>query len=619
MSTATQPPVHSIDSDNFYFRRALAFVRDTNENLFVTGRAGTGKTTFLRYIRENINKKCAVIAPTGVAAINAGGETIHSFLQLPFTPFVPGTGKGFNTGTEVADKHSLLEKLKLRDSKRNLLRKLELLIIDEVSMVRCDLLDEIDLVLRHVRKNWHQPFGGLQVVFVGDMFQLPPVVPDTDWEILRDYYSSPYFFDAVALRNHPPVYIELKKIYRQKEQKFIDILNNIRNGEVSQRDIDTLNEQYIPGFRPKNSSGFITLSTHNHTVDAINQKALKELNTPEYSFEAIIKNDFNPKNFPTEQLLQLKEGAQVMFIKNDTQLPKRFYNGKIGQVYSVDKEEIIVGFPDDPNIPSFKLEPETWKNMRYRLNDTKGEVEEEEAGSFTQYPVRLAWAVTVHKSQGLTFDKVVVDLNRSFTSGQVYVALSRCTSLGGLVLSSPLNMHNVMVDDRIIAFAQSEKDDTSLDNQLTESMRIAEYHNLSKLFLFTDIIEQVEQLQVDLTKRKTGPAEENRNLCELLLQTFNAANTHGENFGKEIFSLLNLNERNRLNQRKHAAVSYFTNQVLEPCLQRTEQHLVLLSTYKKTRKQTNSWKEFRNILKNKKDELSRLLTNEKGAAVTQPL
>ena len=610
MSAPTKPLNQIIDTDNIHFQRALAFVQDTNENIFITGKAGTGKTTFLKYIKGNINKKCAVIAPTGVAAINAGGETIHSFLQLPFTPFIPGTAKGFNQqSVNITDKHSLLEKLKLRDTKRKLLQKLEILIIDEVSMVRCDLLDEIDLVLRHVRRTWHQPFGGLQIMFVGDMFQLPPVVPDTDWEILRDYYRSPYFFDSVVLQNNPPVYIELKKIYRQKEQLFIDILNNIRNGQASQKDIDTLNEKHIHNFHAKKEDGYITLSTHNHTVDTINQKALQELKTPLHTFEGVVKNDFNPKNFPTDHLLQLKEGAQIMFIKNDTQTPKRYYNGKIGIVETINTEGIKVSFPDDGTTLPFLIEPETWKNMRYNLNKEKGEVEEEEVGTFTQYPVRLAWAVTVHKSQGLTFDKVIVDLNRSFAPGQVYVALSRCTSLNGLVLSSKLSMHNVMIDDRIIAFAQSEKDETELETHLEQSMRIAQYNSFCKLFLFKDIIEQLEQLRVDLLKKKTGPTEQNRDLCEQLLQTLNAANTHAENFGRQLLHLMNSHDNRQLNERKLAATTYFSQQVLQPCKQRIEQHLVLLSFYKKVLKQTKDWRELNAAIKNKLDTLTGISSN----------
>jgi hypothetical protein len=603
--TSTQE--HITDTSNMQLEKATRFIKYTNENLFLTGKAGTGKTTFLKYIKNNINKQVAVIAPTGVAAINAGGETIHSFLQLPFTPFVPGNLGGFNSNAGVAeDKHSLLAKLRLRDTKKKLLQKLEVLIIDEISMVRCDLLDCIDLVLRHTRKKWTLPFGGVQMVFIGDMFQLPPVIPDHEWQILRDFYRSPYFFDSIVLQENPPVYIELKKIYRQKEQTFINILNNIRTGQPSQYDIDTLNNNYDPSFRPADKEGYITLSTHNRTVDDINQIALEQLKAPLHVFEGMVKNEFNPKNLPTEQNLQLKEGAQVMFVKNDTQTPRRYYNGKIGTIHSITDQGIRIGFIDE--FETILLEKETWKNMRYALNAQKGEIEEEEVGSFTQYPIRLAWAVTVHKSQGLTFDKVIVDLSRSFASGQVYVALSRCTSLAGLILRTRLSQQNVMVDERIVSFAQNEANDEMLDQQLEQGMLAASSQNLSRLFSFAEELEQIETLQKELGGKKTGPAEENQQLAEELYQAIRRAHSHGENFGRQIQGIIHNSTPAYLAERKQAAVNYFVPQVLDPCIQRINQHLVLLSGYKKVLKQTRLWKDLNDVLKKKMTHLKSEIT-----------
>lgn len=590
------------DAGNYIFHKAVAFVKETHENLFLTGRAGTGKTTFLKYIRDHVARQCAIIAPTGVAAINAGGETIHSFLQLPLGPFIPGTAGGFGRQAEgTQDKHSLLANLRLRDTKIKLLRKLELLIIDEVSMVRCDLLDSIDLVLRHVRKNWQQPFGGVQMVFIGDLFQLPPVVPDDDWEILKHYYASPYFFDSVVLRYNPPVYIELKKIYRQKEQVFIDILNRVRNGMTEQRDIEQLNQLYSP-VSPK-QDGYIILSTHNRIADAINQESLEKLHTPVHKFKGTITNDFNPKNLPTEEVLHLKEGAQVMFVKNDLQSPRRYYNGKVARVVSIDAEGIRVVFPGEEDKESLLVELETWRNMRYTLNQQKGEIEEEESGSFTQYPIRLAWAITVHKSQGLTLEKAVVDLNQAFAPGQVYVALSRCTTMEGLILRSRLTMDNVIVDQRVVAFAQTEYDEDELDDRLDKGRRDAAAARLCRIFSFSDLLAAIHQLHPVMEKWKTGPKEKHRELYDRLLSQVTKAEGHAAGFHREIHALTSRSEYVRMYERKTAASVYFSEQVLAPLTAAIDAHISDLGTLTKLAKQVRAWKEMREHLALKEKEI----------------
>ncbi len=596
----------TLDTSNSIFQKAVAFVRDTEENLFLTGKAGTGKTTFLKYIKTQTSKQCAIVAPTGVAAINAGGETIHSFLQLPFGPFVPGSAGGFGRqGEGTQDKHSLLANLRLRETKLKLLRRLDLLIIDEVSMVRCDLLDSMDLVLRHVRKNWHAPFGGVQMVFIGDLFQLPPVAPEQDWEILKQFYDSPYFFDSKVLQQHPTLYIELKKIYRQKEQGFIDILNRIRNGNVTPQDIATLNERFDP--MPQKDAGYIILSTHNRIADTVNQQSLEQLPTPVHNFTGTIKNEFNPKNLPTEEVLQLKEGAQIMFVKNDLQTPRRYYNGKIAKIKTIDAAGIWITFPGEEENEPLLLELETWKNMRYTLNPQKGEIEEEESGSFTQYPIRLAWAITVHKSQGLTLQKAVVDLNQSFAPGQVYVALSRCTSIDGLVLRSKLSIENVITDRRVADFAESEHEEDELEELLVQSRRKAQASHLGRVFSFMDLIAHTEQLLPEILKRKTGPKEKNLELHGKIVVTLKQAQGHAQGFQKQINVLVASLDDAMLEERKRAGVSYFSQQVLASTIALVDEHIASLGTLTKVAKQVKTWKDLNVLLKQKQTEINALV------------
>ncbi|RYY81688.1 MAG: helicase, partial [Chitinophagaceae bacterium] len=397
---------------------------------------------------------------------------------------------GQATHLEVTDRHSLFKNVRFSKDKRQIFEELELLIIDEVSMMRCDMLDAIDAVLRHFRRN-NYPFGGVQMLFIGDLFQLPPVVQNEEWNILQQYYESPFFFSARALKEAPPLYVELKKIYRQNEQQFIDILNRIRNNAATSDDLQTLNARYVPDFVPAANDHFITITTHNKRADAINRAELEKLDAPMHTFKAEITGDFSEKSLPTDEVLQLKKGAQVMFIKNDSSAERRYYNGKLGTVKSILNDEIMISFDDGS--PELKLEKETWKNIRYTYNKEQDDIDEEELGSFKQYPVRLAWAITVHKSQGLTFNRAIIDAGASFAPGQVYVALSRCTDMQGMYLRSRISPSAIATDARVLSFAQQEPDENTLYARLEQEKYKFWANSLVKLFDWSRIVFEIHE------------------------------------------------------------------------------------------------------------------------------
>lgn len=470
---------------------ALRFILHTNRSVFLTGRAGTGKTSFLKTIREQCTKKMAVVAPTGVAAINAGGVTMHTFFQLPLGAYVP-VGPIPDTGEQLFNNRaSLLRNLRISQSKKELFQELELLVIDEVSMVRSDLLDAVDAVLRFIRKKPQQAFGGLQVLFIGDLWQLPPVVSDKEWVHLKEHYSSPFFFDAQVIKEANPFLIELKKIYRQTDQEFIELLNKIRNNQLDQIAWHGLHAHYQPGFQPEPGKYYITLSTHNSRADAINQQELNRLSGEVFRYEAEITGDFGEKAYPAEEVLELKLGAQVMFIKNDKGEFRRFYNGKIGVIESLEEEQIEVRFPEEDF--SIILEKETWRNIRYKLDKAKDKIDEEELGTFSQYPIRLAWAITIHKSQGLTFDRAIVDAGAAFAPGQVYVALSRLTGLEGLILKTRIPMAAIQTDERVVTYTRVELPEEELEQALKE----AETAYVNDYFLRCFKLEGLEALTDD--------------------------------------------------------------------------------------------------------------------------
>ena len=451
-----------VDPKNEEFRYAAEIAEHTNKLLFLTGKAGTGKTTFLKYLTSTTEKNMVVLAPTGVAAVNAGGQTIHSFFNIKPSIYVPGD-KRLRTFAppEDPDKSTIHDHFRYNRDKLDVFRGLELLVIDEISMVRSDLLDVIDRLLRVFRKRQFSPFGGVQLILIGDTFQLPPIVNQDDWSILGRFYDSPFFFSARVMRQQKPIYIELKKIYRQTEQDFIELLNRIRINHLAPDDIDLLNSRYLHGFTPEEEDDYIILATHNRMVEDTNIKRLNEIDEPIYRFEAFVEGKFPENSYPADALLKLKEGAQVMFLRNDRN--KRYYNGKIGHVVEISDEGLFVALPEGDII---EVEREEWSNIRYTWNSSESKVEEEIIGSFVQYPLKLAWAITVHKSQGLTFEKIIADLEEAFAPGQVYVALSRCTSFSGLLLKTPLNARSIKTDPVVLEFAKNETPSTLLLSQL---------------------------------------------------------------------------------------------------------------------------------------------------------
>jgi len=442
----------------------LQFINQTQRNIFLTGKAGTGKTTLLREIIKSTHKNVVVVAPTGIAALNAGGVTIHSMFQLPFAGFIPDNSTPqFSDFIKFETKQTLARHFKMSGLKKSVIRNMELLIIDEVSMLRADVLDAIDFMMQSVRKN-KIAFGGVQVLFIGDLMQLPPVIRDEEWKILRQYYVGKFFFHSHVIQLNPPLYIELSKIFRQTDDVFISVLNNLRNNQISQEDINTLNQFVKPNFDLKENKGYITLTTHNAKADTINAKALNELNGKVVQYQPEIIGDFPEKIFPVDEKLLLKVGAQVMFVKNDLSLEKRFFNGKMGSIKSLSEEEILVHFSEENK--TITVDKYEWQNIRYSVDPNTKEIEEEVLGTFVHYPIKLAWAITVHKSQGLTFDKAALDVSQVFLPGQAYVALSRLRSLEGLVLLSPLQMNGISNDSDVMDYAENKANEEILAESL---------------------------------------------------------------------------------------------------------------------------------------------------------
>ena len=470
---------------------AFDFIQYTGQNLFLTGKAGTGKTTFLKNLKLQSPKRMVVVAPTGVAAINAGGVTIHSFFQISFGPQIP---QDPDKPQQSAAQNGYVAANIRRFSKEkiNIIRSLDLLVIDEISMVRADVLDAVDEVLRRYRTRY-KPFGGVQLLMIGDLQQLAPIVKDDEWEILKSYYETSFFFSSRALKRSTFTGIELKHIFRQSDQQFIDLLNKIRDNRIDTETLQLLNRRYQPDFNPDDKEGYITLTTHNYQSQQINGAKLERIKTSASRYSAEVQGEFPDYSYPTDPELELKVGAQVMFVKNDLTPAKRFFNGKIGKVTELDEEQIEVVCPGDRE--AIIVERVAWQNTKYKLNEVTQEIEEEVIGTFSQFPLKLAWAITIHKSQGLTFDKAIIDARASFAHGQVYVALSRCKTFEGLVLSTPIGVHSVKSDSTVVQFSEAVEQNQPGPAELEQLRKEYLQQLLGELFDFKPVLRQIQYLQ----------------------------------------------------------------------------------------------------------------------------
>ena len=536
---------------------AEQFAMHTNRPIFITGKAGTGKTTFLRKLREQSPKNMAVVAPTGVAAINAGGMTIHSLFQLPVRTLIP-TPQSYR---------QLFAEQRLTQRKRNMLYHLEMLVIDEISMVRADVLDAIDTVLRRYKYRKDQPFGGVQLVMIGDLFQLSPVVTKgEDEETMKKYYEGPYFFQAKVMKELQPIYVELDHVFRQQDQTFVSLLNEVRENQLTTQGRALLNSRYNPRFKNTDEDFHITLTTHNRSADELNERELNRLPDEPHVFEADIKKDFPANIYPTEEILTLKVGARVMFVRNDDQKPRRFYNGKIGVITDIDDGKIFVRC-DDGDIEVTRM---VWENIRYREDEKTGKIDEEVLGTFTQYPLRLAWAVTIHKSQGLTFDKVIIDAARAFAAGQVYVALSRCRTLEGIVLSSKLDYVELDNDPSVLRYTDSQPSVETVNQALPKARKEYEVQLFSALFDFHRTLSLVDQMRKVAAKAVSFNAE-----ClpflEGLQPIFSEWQSIAEKFRPQLTKLLLHGDKSMLRERLQAACLYFLP-LLEPVAQQVANH-----------------------------------------------
>lgn len=576
---------------------AFDFLEYTQENLFITGKAGTGKTTFLRYLLENTTKKAVVVAPTGVAAIQANGVTMHSMFQLPFGMYISQYKKqwGVAMDNNIVNQHQLLSQIRINAQKRKLLQNVELIIVDEVSMVRADYMDAMDAVLRFVRRK-DVAFGGCQMLFIGDMYQLPPVVQNHERHILLEHYNSSYFFDAHVMNDKPPICIEFDKIYRQTDERFIALLNNVRNNQMSNDDYELLHTRYFPNIAPA-QPGVITISSHNATVEAINTKALAELHTKSQVFTADVTGSFPESAFPMPQILELKEGAQVMFTKNDKGDKRRFYNGKIGEIIRINRFDNTITISSKGDMDDITIEPERWENIKYNYDEINDKIDEEVIGTFQQFPLKLAWAVTIHKSQGMTFDEAIIDAGQSFAPGQVYVALSRLRTLDGLYLKSEITSRSVMIDPHIVAYFKENTNTGPLDNALKYGRLNYLENEFSKYFDFRGIDEEINSIALQyLTDGQSAEFAMNSTRLSILHE-HNTLHSHGIRFIPFIKEKVQIEDWNGLYQRYNKATLWYVDAISQSIIDIVQEEIDQLKVKKNSTKFIQTFHQIKLLFK----------------------
>ena len=580
---------------NSIFDKILSFIDYTNQNIFLTGKAGTGKTTLLKRIKEESLKKMVIVAPTGVAAMNAKGTTINSFFQLPTGSFFPGDIVLQNLQSGILSIQSVVGDLSYSREKKNLLNEIELLVIDEVSMVRCDLMDVIDAILRSVRKN-NAPFGGVQVLLIGDLYQLPPVAKREDWAFMRQAYASPYFFESYVVRRNPVLQIELTTVFRQTEPEFINILNSIRNNQISETDLQLLNKRYDPLFMSTDEINPIIITSHNAEANTINKEKLDLISGEEYTFNGEVSGEFRDAGIQAEQILKLKEGAQIMFIKNDTGEDRKFYNGKIGKIKSIKDGEIYISFPHEEDL---LLEKTSWQSFEYKT-DAEEAIVQQQVGEFSQYPIKLAWAVTIHKSQGLTFDTAIIDAGKSFISGQVYVALSRVRTLNGLILKSKITTESLRSNLEVINYMQPANEE-ELGKILLEEQERFILQLVLDHFSLTAILTGLENIN-------SHPEIVKSNLPEIKSLLFQLTKSATELLGlgdrfqvqvKNLYKQSGFGDQQALQSRIESAQTYFTKEIIQLLLNPLNKYIRIKPKNKVQQEIQHLLQKYRQVIENR--------------------